>query len=121
MNRTLEQIISIPLWPFLFINTYIHWSMTKGNYRALKLKKASAKDLKNKMLSIKWEFYYIYPNSLFAEHGEYEKHYFHASIFVFDNVGYMLTPYGYLIANILQRRIRKTLPGFEKFCKPYIK
>lgn len=123
MNRRLEQIIGIPLWPFLFASTMTHFEMTSGDSRSVKLKKASFKEIKEKMLLIEWEFNPLYQTSLFdknrSDNGYVNS--FHASIFVFDNVGYLLTPYGYLMACLLQMKIRKTLPGFRTTKKEYIK
>ena len=123
-NKTIlliENIISIPLWlMILFIPSVMtQWTMTKGAYSAKFLKKANYLELKKKMYSIDWTFDPNWPNSLWDKNGD-EVNRFHASIFVFDNVGYLLTPFGLIMANIYQRRIRKSLPAYTKFAKPYI-
>ena len=120
MNRFLENIISIPLWLLIApaVMTLAHWSMVKTSFEVKKLKKATYKELKEKMLSVNWEFDPNHPCSLFDSNRFYEN-YFHASVFRFGDVGYLLTPFGLLMANILQRKIRKSLPTYH--FKPYIK
>ena len=122
MNRLIENIISVPIWLLIFMipSTLTHWQMVKESPRVKKLKRATYKELKNKIMTIEWEFNNNFPFSLF-DRKDYNANYFHASIFEFNGVGYLLTPYGLLMANILQRRIRKTLPGYVKGGKPYIK
>lgn len=121
MNRKLEQIISIPLWLLIIpgIATLIHWSMVKGNDRVKKLKKASYADIRKKMLGVEWIWKQQYPNSLFTD-GYPNTNYFHAGVFRFGDVGYLLTPYGYIRASILQGKIRKGLPGYISIIKPYV-
>lgn len=122
MNRFFENIISIPLWLLIFTIPSIltHWGMVKESSRVKKLKKATYQELKEKMISVDWEFNPNFPCSLF-DRNDFWANYFHASIFEFNGVGYLLTPYGLLMANILQRKIRKTLPEYIKSFKPYIK
>jgi len=119
MSRTIENIVSIPLWLLIApaVLTLTHWRMVKESNRVERLKRATYKELKEKMMTIEWEWKEEHPCSLFDK-KDYWKNYFHASIFAFDGTGYLLTPYGYIMANILQRRIRKTLP---KYFKPYVK
>lgn len=120
MSRTLEQIISLPayLTYFPLIPTLTHWEMVKRDCYVKKLKRATYQELKEKLLSVEWSYDPSYPTSLFDNSG---KNYFHASIFRFGDVGYLLTPYGYLMASLLQRKIRKQLPGYRMSIKPYVK
>lgn len=120
--RFIEQIISIPLWLLFFISipmVFTHWGMVKGSFNCKVLKKASFLELKEKMYSTEWYFDPNYPCSLFDK-DDYWRNYFHASIFMFDGVGYLMTPFGLLMANIYQRRIRKTLPNYTKSIKQYV-
>lgn len=111
MNRFLENIVSIPLWVLLFIPTRVQHEMTQKDKLCKKLKKATYREIKEQLLRVDWTFNPNYPYSLFTKE---EGTCFHASIFCFKGVGYMLTPYGYLQACLLQRKIRKhslTLTG----------
>lgn len=96
-----------------------HWSQTKGNYSVKKLKKATFSEIKQKMLSIEWKYDSQYSHSLFDK-KDFKANYFHAGIFRFGNVGYLLTPYGYWKASMLQRKIKKSLPDYISTCKPYV-
>lgn len=122
MNRTQEQIVSIGLYILtagvLLIPISTHHSMVRGCARVKKLKRATYKELKEKMLTVNWIFDANYPNSLFTE--DYYSNYFHASIFRFGDVGYLMTAYGWIMANVLQRKIRKNLEGFTLSGKPFI-
>jgi len=113
IERILENIVSIPLWPFLGVNTFTHWDMVKEDGDCKFFKKATYSEIKRKMLSVNWEYDYKYPGSLFDRKNKH-KNYFHASIFRFGDVGYLLTPYGYLRASILQKIIRKKLPEYKE-------
>lgn len=121
MSRLFEKIISIPAWIIFLpcVPVLTHWSMTKNNYYVKRLKRASYLDIKGKMLSIDWTYNSLYPHSLF-DRNNYHENYFHASIFRFGDVGYLLTPYGYYRACILQKKIRKSIPEFISRDKQYI-
>lgn len=93
--------------------------MVKGDYKVKKLKKASYSELKDKMLSVEWEYDPNHPYSLFDK-NDYNANYFHASIFRFGDVGYLLTIYGLIRANMLQRKIRKGLPSYVTSKKMYV-
>lgn len=123
MNRRLEQLISLPIYILTFciggIAVWVHHSMVKEDYQVKKLKKASYKEIKEKMLNTKWRFDPNYPHSLFGEN--FYDNYFHAGIFRFGDVGYLLTLYGYIRVNILQRQIRKSIVGSNSsYGKPYV-
>jgi hypothetical protein len=119
MKRWMEQILSIPLCLTIIILPFwlTHLEMVKEDSDCKALKRATFTELKKLMLSVDWIFNPMYPSSLFTKGWQTEVH---ADIYKFENVGYLLTPYAYLRAKILQRKIRKTLPGFEKYSKPYI-
>lgn len=119
--RKLEHILS----PFIFLAIWqiaewlTHEVMTKNSRCVKKLKLASYKDVKQKMISTHWEFDPKHPKSLFTENDDA---YFHAGIIRFEDVGYLLTPFGLLYAKNLQKKIRRNLKGFELYKKkPYIK
>lgn len=122
IERFLEWIPSIIIFILYPVISWAYWAthldMCKKNVRVKKLKKATYRDIKSMMINTKWTFNPLFPKSLFGV--DYHKAYFHASIFEFDGVGYLLTPYGYFMASILQRKIAKTLPDYSKYCKPYI-
>jgi hypothetical protein len=126
MTRTLEQIISIPLYLTFFpaIGAISHWHMTKGDNNVKRLKRATYKEIKEKMLSIDWTYNPNHKHSLFDYAGQYDlwgRNYFHAGIFRFGDIGYLLTPYGYLMAWRLQYKIKKALPTYTTGKKPYVK
>lgn len=93
--------------------------MVKKDQNVKKLKRATYAEIKEKMLSIQWRYDSNYPNSLFDK-NDYDANYFHADIFRFGDVGYLLTPYGYLMAKSLQRKIRRSLSDYTPTRKPYV-
>lgn len=119
-ERCLELIVSFFLC-FTFLPAVFwltHQSMLKDSELVKVIKRATYNEIKEKMLSTKWVFNPDFPNSLFIDN--YKKAYFHADIFQWEGVGYLLTPYGYIRARFLQKKIRKTLPKYELYKKPYI-
>lgn len=124
--RKLEHLatpfIFVLLWPFICWLT--HLEMTKNDAYVKKLKKASIREIKQKMLSVEWEFDRHCSDSLFGSNHDYNtwkyNNYYHASIVRFNGVGYILTPLGYLYSQYLQKKIRKGLEGFEDYKKPYV-
>jgi hypothetical protein len=114
MKRWTEQILSIPLYLTLFpmIPVLTHWSMVKGSYRSKRLRKASFSEFLSAFDNQKWEYDNYHPYSLF-DATDWNENYFHASIFVVDRVGYLLTPIGFYKAIIWQRKKRKTLPSYR--------
>lgn len=121
MKRRVEQLISIPIYItfFLCIPVFIHWDMTKSSWYVKRLKRATYAEIKEKMLSVEWRYDWQYPTSLFDK-KDFNENYFHASIFRFGDVGYLLTPYGYWMASLLQRKIRKSLPEYIIRHKSYV-
>jgi hypothetical protein len=122
MNRRIEQILSLPLWIILFPlapNVLTHWDMVKGNRYVKKLKRASFSDLKKEMDKVKWEYNPSWPKSLF-DTNDYYANYFHASIFRFGDVGYLMTFLGYIMASLYQKKIRKKLPSYKTSVKQFI-
>lgn len=116
LERFIEQIISIPLWCLILpgIFTTVHWKMVKDHPSVKRLKKATYREIRDKMLDTNWYIDSFKP-SLFTHD---DSAYFHADIFRFGDVGYLLTPYGYLRACALQRKIAKELDKVNE--KPYI-
>lgn len=90
--------------------------MVKQCYRVKKLKRSTYSEIRDKMLAVEWEYDISFPNSLFDRS---DSNYFHAGIYYFENVGYLLTPYGFIMANLLQKKIRKSINGYST-SKPYI-
>lgn len=119
MNKKTEVLISIAFniltLGVFYIGVTTHREMTKEDYYVKKLKCASFAELKEKMLSVSWRYDFSYPGSLF----DGQENYFHAGIYRFKDVGYLMTTYGYLKSKRLQKEIRKTFTGSYS-PKPYI-
>jgi len=106
MRRILEQIISIlfidipTLGLYRYIKVGTHHYMVKEHSDAKYLYKASFSDFKKEFNKREWilmPFYY----SLKTPKSEA---YLHADILRFEQVGFLMTPYGFLIANFLIRK-----------------
>lgn len=79
-----------------------HKSMVLNHSHCITFKKASFKDFKTKFDSIKWSKDPIYDDSYNSD--DWPKNYFHADIICFDNVGYVLSSYGLVMAKKYARR-----------------
>lgn len=111
--RLLEWAPSILILLFAPFISWAQWAvhvdMAKSTIRFSMLKKATYLEVKQRMLSHEWENDSDYPKSIFSK-NDYNT-YLHASIFKFRGISYSLTPYGYFMASLLQRKIRKTIVG----------
>lgn len=109
-QRLIEQIISFPFYilslGFLHINVKVQHDMTKLLSGVSFFKKATYKEVKEKMLSVEWEIDRLYEDSLFDYKGG---NHYHAGIIKFYGVGYLLSGYGLFMANRLQRKIYKKI------------
>lgn len=118
IERFLEQIISVFFF-FTWIEAAVHWEMTTEEDSVKKLKKVTYRQFKHKALNTDWDVNYkssLFKKSLIISNGIAL---FHASIVRFEDVGYIMTPYGFFKASILAKKIVKR--KFKGYNKPYIK
>lgn len=129
MNRTIEWILSL----FLIVGTlgfYLafsltHLNMTKEDRNVKKLRKVSFKQFKEEFLKVgKWEIggdyegQSLFSDDFFEDNRYLNSVYLHASIYRFGDVGYLMTPMGFFLA---ERLIRRTSRDINNLRKPYIK
>jgi len=123
MSRLIEWILSIPIivltFGFIMVFVLTQWNMTKEDKETKLLKKASYKDFRDTLYERldSVSFNNNWPSSIFSTDGTL---YIHADIFRVNEVGYLMTPLGYILSKILISRTIKNLPDYPNKTKPYI-
>jgi hypothetical protein len=104
MNRKLENVIglliNIPMLGYYrMVTVECHHEMVDGFCEHVF--KASFAEFRRDFEKVEWETDYRFRGSLFMRENDCE---FHASIICINGIGYKLTTYGLIRANILRRR-----------------
>jgi hypothetical protein len=105
----LEKIISVfinifTLGYYRFVVVGTHYSMIDDYYEEEEIVKSDFITFKREFEKINWIIDDYFKKSLFADNHSSE---FHASIILINGTAYKLTSFGFLMANILRRRIIK--------------
>jgi hypothetical protein len=111
MNRKIEHLIGLPinlpiLGHYWLVRVLTHHEMIDEDFQCKFAIKASFSQFKNAFKKVDWGLSPAFRESLFTEDDGSE---FHASIIRINNVGYKLTTYGFIRANILRRKKLKEL------------
>jgi hypothetical protein len=105
MNRNLEHLIGFPINLIgYWIITVIHHQMVDDDSDCKVVIKASFAEFKQAFEKEEWETDGVYRGSLFSRDYYRNGSEFHASVIRINNVGYKLTTYGFIRANILRRK-----------------
>lgn len=113
MKRIFEHIPGFLIGIFTFglyrvIDISIHHYMTDSSIDCKAVIKASFVEFRKEFEKADWHVHCKFRKSLFTQEHDSE---FHASIICINNVGYKLTSYGFIRANILRRKKIKELNG----------
>jgi hypothetical protein len=116
MNRNFEHLIGLPINIFTFgyyrmVNITVHHGMVDGEEGNKAVIEASFSTFKKDFEKVDWEISLLFENSLFSK-GYFvasQDSEFHADIIKINNIGYKLTTYGFIRANILRRKKIKEL------------